>query len=258
MGTTAEKLAYLNNTKTAIKDAIVESGIDILDSTPFVEYANKTKEILKQFEPKIDAIIGSETASEITDMTANIDALYTIVVGTDSGVEPNLPDTVTLASWAQAAIIYAIQEKGVDIPDNTPFWSMDSYISNIVTGMEKLNWTSVGGFHNPGTGSVKENQYQLTIGVSDHPSQSICVFIPLNGEAYTFTLVPSNGEYHLFSSNNQFANTEIGEIVITRISAVNDSGILYVTIESDRSLEEIVANCSVAFFDLPTTTISSE
>lgn len=258
MGTTAEKLAYLNNTKTAIKDAIVESGIDIPDSTPFVEYANKTKEILKQFEPKIDAIIGSETASEITDMTANIDALYTIVVGTDTGVEPNLPDTVTLASWAQEAIIYAIQEKGVDIPDNTSFWSMDSYISDIVTGMEKLNWASASGAHMPGSGSIKENKCQLTIGIYDHPSQSICVFIPLNGNVYTFTLVPTNGEYHLFSSNNQFANTEIGEIVITRISVVNDPGLLYVTIESDRSLEEITHNCSVAFFDLPTTTISNE
>lgn len=258
MGTTAEKLAYLNNTKTAIKGAIVESGIDVLDSTPFVEYANKTREILKQFEPKIDAIIGSETASEITDMTANIDALSTIIVGTDSGTKPNLPDLVTLATWAQEAMVYAIQEKGVDIPDNTSFWSMDSYISNIVTGMEKLNWTSAGGTYNPGTGSIKENKYQLTIGVYDHPSQSICVFIPLNREAYTFTLVPTNGEYHLFSSNNQFANTEIGEIVITRISVVNDPGLLYVTIESDRSLEEITHNCSVAFFDLPTTPISNE
>ena len=232
MGTTAEKLAYLNNTKTAIKDAIVESGVDVPDSTLFVEYADKTREILEQFEPKIDAIIGSETASEITDMTANLDALTTIIVGADSGAAPGLSNLVTLASWAQAAIVYAIQTKGVDIPDNTPFWSMDSYISNIVTGMEKLNWASSGGFHNPG-------------------------IIPLNGDVYIFTLIPVNGEYHLFSSNNQLANTEIGEIAITKIS-VTDSGSLYVTIESDESLEGVNANYSVAFFDLPTIPISNE
>ena len=257
MGTTAEKLAYLNNTKTAIKDAIVESGVDVPDSTLFVEYADKTREILEQFEPKIDAIIGSETASEITDMTANLDALTTIIVGADSGAAPGLSNLVTLASWAQAAIVYAIQTKGVDIPDNTPFWSMDSYISNIVTGMENLNWTSFGGFHNPGTGSIKENKCQFTIGVGDHPSQCVCIFIPLNGDVYTFTLIPVNGEYHLFSSNNQLANTEIGEIAITKIS-VTDSGSLYVTIESDESLEGVNANYSVAFFDLPTIPISNE
>ena len=257
MGTTSEKLNYLKETKTAIKDAIVKEGVEVPDGTTFREYTAKIGEILEQFEPKIDAIIGSETAGEITDMTANLDALTSIIVGADSGAAPGLSNLVTLASWAQAAIIYAIQEKGVDIPNDTPFFSMDSYISNIATGMEKLNWSSSGGFHNPGTGSIKENKLQFSIGISDHPSQCVCIFIPLNGNVYIFTLIPVNGEYHLFSSNNQLANTEIGEIVITEIS-VNDSGTLYVTIESDASLEEVNFDSSVAFFDLPTIPVSNE
>ena len=54
MGTTAEKLAYLNNTKTAIKEAIVAKGVDVPVETPFRTYANKIGEI--QTAPDIKTI----------------------------------------------------------------------------------------------------------------------------------------------------------------------------------------------------------
>lgn len=40
MGTTAEKLAYLNDTKTEIKDAIVAKGVDVPEGTTFRQYAD--------------------------------------------------------------------------------------------------------------------------------------------------------------------------------------------------------------------------
>ena len=40
MGTTAEKLAYLAETKTAIKDAIIAKGTDVPDGATFRQYAN--------------------------------------------------------------------------------------------------------------------------------------------------------------------------------------------------------------------------
>ena len=40
MGTTAEKLAYLDATKTAIKDAIIAKGTDVPEGTPFRQYAD--------------------------------------------------------------------------------------------------------------------------------------------------------------------------------------------------------------------------
>lgn len=40
MGTTAEKLAYLADTKTAIKDAIVAKGVNVPDGATFRQYAN--------------------------------------------------------------------------------------------------------------------------------------------------------------------------------------------------------------------------
>ena len=40
MGTTAEKLAYLDATKTAIKDAIVAKGVDVPEGTTFRGYAD--------------------------------------------------------------------------------------------------------------------------------------------------------------------------------------------------------------------------
>ena len=40
MGTTAEKLAYLAETKTSIKNVIVEKGVEVPDGTTFREYAD--------------------------------------------------------------------------------------------------------------------------------------------------------------------------------------------------------------------------
>lgn len=45
MGTTAEKLEYLNATKSAIKDAIVSKGVDVPESIPFRQYAEKVQQI---------------------------------------------------------------------------------------------------------------------------------------------------------------------------------------------------------------------
>lgn len=45
MGTTADKLAYLNDTKTAIKNAIVAKGVAVPDGTTFRAYADKIGEI---------------------------------------------------------------------------------------------------------------------------------------------------------------------------------------------------------------------
>lgn len=45
MGTIGDKLTYLEETKTAIKNAIIEKGVEVSESIEFREYANKIKEI---------------------------------------------------------------------------------------------------------------------------------------------------------------------------------------------------------------------
>lgn len=45
MGTTADKLSYLEATKTAIRDAIIAKGVDVPEGTTFRQYAEKVGEI---------------------------------------------------------------------------------------------------------------------------------------------------------------------------------------------------------------------
>lgn len=45
MGTTADKLEYLQGTKAAIREAIVAKGVDVPADTPFRAYATKIGEI---------------------------------------------------------------------------------------------------------------------------------------------------------------------------------------------------------------------
>ena len=45
MGTTADKLAYLEGTKAAIREAISARGVELSESVPFREYAERIGEI---------------------------------------------------------------------------------------------------------------------------------------------------------------------------------------------------------------------
>ena len=45
MGTTADKLAYLEDTKAAIREAISARGVELSESDPFREYAERIGEI---------------------------------------------------------------------------------------------------------------------------------------------------------------------------------------------------------------------
>ena len=66
MGTTADKLEHLAKTKIAIKNAIIESGIEILEETPFQEYADKASQIIGQFDIRLNEIIGKDAVSNAT------------------------------------------------------------------------------------------------------------------------------------------------------------------------------------------------
>ena len=54
MGTIADKLAYLDGTKTAIRDAIAAKGVDIAESDPFRSYAGKIDSIPGGWQPQPD------------------------------------------------------------------------------------------------------------------------------------------------------------------------------------------------------------
>lgn len=45
MGTIADKLNYLNTTKTNIKNAIIEKGVEVSDNDTFRSYASKIADI---------------------------------------------------------------------------------------------------------------------------------------------------------------------------------------------------------------------
>lgn len=61
--TTADKLTYLEDTKVAIKNAIVSKGVAIPDGTTFRQYAGKISEIV--------------TGTDTSDATATADDIFT-------------------------------------------------------------------------------------------------------------------------------------------------------------------------------------
>ena len=67
MGTIAEKLTYLNDTKTAIKNAVVAKGVSVSDTDTFRSYADKIGQIsgggaTTKFGVSIDNLLGNVDA----------------------------------------------------------------------------------------------------------------------------------------------------------------------------------------------------
>lgn len=59
MGTTTEKLTYLQGTKDAIKNAIVAKGVEVPEGTTFRGYAEKVGEIKNEYLPETVIITNS-------------------------------------------------------------------------------------------------------------------------------------------------------------------------------------------------------
>ena len=70
MGTVADKLNYLKETKIAIKNALIEKGVEVADSDTFRSYAQKVADI-PIGGADIDALIDG-TLTEVTSDVASI------------------------------------------------------------------------------------------------------------------------------------------------------------------------------------------
>lgn len=86
MGTTADKLAYLNDTKTAIKNAIGAKGVAVPDGTTFRAYADKIADIID-----VPDLSNPGSASDLRSGKQLAGADGSIVTGTLPEVEQATP-----------------------------------------------------------------------------------------------------------------------------------------------------------------------
>lgn len=126
MGTTAEKLAYLADTKTAIKDAIISNGIDVPDDTTFRGYPDKVNQIIGQFDATLDEIIGGEIVP-VLDIEKRL--------ATVNGISGDINTQLDTLDATKLEIATAITEKGIEIPEGTPFGDYADLIALIETGL---------------------------------------------------------------------------------------------------------------------------
>lgn len=86
MGTTADKLAYLNGTKTAIKNAIVAKGVAVPDGTTFRGYADKIGSIVK-----VPSLSNAGSASDLRSGKQLAGADGSVITGTLAEVTQATP-----------------------------------------------------------------------------------------------------------------------------------------------------------------------
>lgn len=92
MGTTADKLEYLDGTKSAIKQAIVNKGVDVPEGTTFRAYAEKIGSIVK-----VPSLSNPGSASDLRSGKQLAGADGSVVTGTLAEVTQATP-TISVSS----------------------------------------------------------------------------------------------------------------------------------------------------------------
>lgn len=98
MGTIADKLAYLNDTKTAIKNAIVAKGVAVPDGSAFREYAAKISDIqdVASLPTQATKTITPGTTAQ-TAVPSGVYTTGTITVAGDANLVPeNIAEGVSI------------------------------------------------------------------------------------------------------------------------------------------------------------------
>lgn len=139
MGTVADKLSYLNDTKTAIKEAIVAKGVEVADTDTFRSYATKIESIKTGAASGValestmddDGNLTSCTPSNLiinaTDISAK--ALYQTWSNTTSN-----PPTFTSVSFPNLTTVSGSQALYETFSNNTQITSVSFPSLTSVTG----------------------------------------------------------------------------------------------------------------------------
>lgn len=123
MGTTAEKLNYLKQTKTQIKTAIKNKGVDIEDTDTFRSYADKIDDIVvSKTQTKTQTITTNTTTTITPDTASGYNGLSQVTITTNippsnlvsnskfnSNLKANTAQSWTIPATAKYAIITLIQ-----------------------------------------------------------------------------------------------------------------------------------------------------
>ena len=168
MGTTVEKLIYLQETKDAIKNAIVAKGVEVPEGTTFRAYAQKVGEIKG----------GLTESDRFTQIPTN-------------ETRPYIKGNATVA-YAGYPIFLQLQGMGMGYNliiniygiDNIQYEAFQGVYSN---GEKYANLTEKVRYSKNGSGSVRNHSFYLNVGGSSDPV--IQTQIQLNEETgqLTFT-----------------------------------------------------------------------
>lgn len=108
MGTTADKLEYLDGTKSAIKQAIVNKGVDVPDGTTFRAYAEKIGSIVK-----VPSLSNPGSASDLRSGKQLAGADGSVITGTLAEVTQATP---SISVSSSGLITASVTQSGGIVP----------------------------------------------------------------------------------------------------------------------------------------------
>ena len=127
MGTTAQKLAKLVQTKTEIKTAIINKGVSIPDSATFASYAEYIGEIQGGTSPTGNIEISQQTGTDVSNYkTASVVSGQASISTTSLIINPN----ISISNTGLITANYS-ENKSVTTSITTPGWISNDITDNI-------------------------------------------------------------------------------------------------------------------------------
>ena len=141
MGTVADKLAYLNDTKTAIKEALIEKGVDVKKTDSFRSYASKIANIEggnnQKYGITLESILGKNvngvlqapTDSTTIDFTGVVEIGYQALKRRFNGFPPSFTTALfpTTKIIRAEGLIHAFSGSAFETFDVSAIETVDAY-----------------------------------------------------------------------------------------------------------------------------------
>ena len=185
MGTTAEKLAYLSETKTAIKDAIVAKGVEVPDGTTFRQYADLISGISTGLSD-VDLALADATPEDVTAGKTFYAGDRALKTGTSQGGGALKNVTFTL-NLGLAKMGWAYMYWTVQNGESTVFYKTDNP-SGFSESLVQYGVPII----------VCINSQGVPLSASSERSK-IYQFMPYPG-AYTYVIFPEEGDSTLITA----------------------------------------------------------
>jgi len=191
MGTTAQKLAKVEQTKTEIKAAIIAKGVDVPEGTTFAAYATKISEISTGIVPTGNIELQQQSGTDVTNY-----ATASVKSGAVSTPATTITSNPTISINTSTGLITATNSKTQSV---TPTVSTAGWISSGTAGTITVSGSGISQLSVQAATTITPTTSEQTAVAANKYTTGIVKVAAIQTETKTATdngtVTPTSGKY---------------------------------------------------------------